>query len=373
MRIFPFAARFDYSDVIEYMTPPKPDAAALWWMFALILALAALFVLYEVTSRRIRKKRAEEHSERDFSQLSMICQLAPAEIRLLRHLIGVCEIRLPDRLFTSFELFNMCLEKKGPEAAGLTSEADAKRLRLIRNKIFFGERSRIAPIRTTHDLKSNQLLHLKRLETGEVFMAPIVEAGVSGLLVTTPRPGGRYLEFEAGERFDIYFWRDRDASYHFESAVVGQTGAHSLITILEHVEDVERTQRRQFHRVNISVKVNAIPVTRRDLDKISRGEAVDTRGHPGLPAHIVDISGSGFALAARTSLKPSDIVYIEIPIDEGGGSTLPIVGKIMSVSEREHTGEFLMHAEFAGLSADLHEKVFWFIYTHAARQATPPA
>ena len=373
MRLLPLAIKLDYRIVFEYIKPPRPSTATLWWLFAVVVSLVTAFVVYDILSRQLRRRRAQEQSAEDFNQLVLVCQLASDEVSLLRHLVGVCAIEFPDRLFTSFELFNSCLEEKGPAATGPVSESDAARLRLIRNKIFFGERSRIPPISTTHELKSNQWLHLQRLGTGEVFLAPVVEAGVSGLLVTTPRPEGEYIEFRPGERLDVYFWRERDASYHFESQIVGQTGTHYLITVLKHAEEVERIQRRQFHRIDISVAVNAIPVTRAELERVGCGEAVDTRGHPGFPAYIVDISAAGFALASRTALRPGDLVYIEIPTDEDGETAIPIMGKILSVTEREHTDESLMHAEFAGLSTERHEKIYWFIYTHAEKRAMPIA
>ena len=374
MRVFPLAAaRFDYTEVFEYVKPPTASAATLWWMLTVILSLIALFLIYDIVSRQIRRLRARETSSANFNQLALVCRLAPDEVNLLRHLIGICGIEFPDRVFTSFELFNTCLEEHGPDVPGLVSEADAKRLRLIRNRIFFGERSRLAPIRTTHELKSNQWLHLRRISTGEVFMAPVVEAGASGLLVATPRDGSDYIELDPGEKFDVYFWRDRDASYQFETEVLGQTGARYLITSLKHVEDVERIQRRQFHRIDTSILVSAVPVTREELDKTSRGEAVDTGGHPGLRAYVVDISGSGFALASRTALSPNDLVYLELPTNKGKEARIPIIGKILNVTKREHTGESLMHAEFVGLSADRHEKIFQFIYAHAGSGAAPAA
>ena len=107
-----------------------------------------------------------------------------------------------------------------------------------------------------------------------------------------------------------------------------------------------------------------MPVTREELDRTSRGEAVDTRGHPGLRAYVVDISGAGFALSSRTTLSPNDLVYLELPTNGGKGASIPIIGKILNVTKRKHTGESLMHAEFAGLGADRHEKIFQFIYTH---------
>jgi len=373
MRIFPLALQLDYKIVFEYIKLPEPSAAALRWMLATVLGLLALFVVYDILSRRIRKKRARQRSGADFNQLALVCRLAPDEVNLLRHLIGVCGIEFPDRLFTSFELFNTCLEEKGPAASGLVSEADTKRLRIIRNKIFFGERSQAPPIKTTHELKSNQWLHLKNIATGGVFMAPVVEAGASGLLVATPRVETKYLEVKPGEKFDIYFWRDRDASYHFEAEAIGQTGIHYLITVLKHVEDIERIQRRHYHRIDTSIQVSAIPVTREELDKISRGETVDTKGHPGMRAYVVDISGAGFALVARTSLSANDLVYIELPTMEGKGSKIPVIGKILSVTKKEITGESLMHAEFVGLSADTHERVFQLIYAHAGGETLPVA
>lgn len=373
MRFLPLAIKLDYTEVFEYIRPPEPSAATLWWMLVAVGGMILLFVIFEVASQSLRKKRAMEQSRAVFNQLAHICQLNPEETKLLKHLVGVCGLEFPDRLFTSFELFNACLQEKGPAASGPLSDVDAIRLRILRNRIFFQERSRLPPIKTTHELKSNQWLHLKRAETGEVFMAPVVEAGASGLLVATPREENEYVELKPGERLGIYFWRDRDASYYFESEVVGQSGTHSLITILRHVENVERFQRRQYHRVETSIRVVAIPVTREELDRISWGEAVDTKGHPGLQAYVVDISGAGFGLASRMSLKANDLVYLEIPTGEGEGSNIPVIGKILSVTKRKHAADFLMHAEFVGLGTDNHERIFQLIYSHAGREALPSA
>jgi c-di-GMP-binding flagellar brake protein YcgR len=360
----------DYITVLKHIKPPQPSGVTLWWMLVAVVAACLVFVIFELVSRRIRRNRAIRASEDDFNQLTLVCQLTPDEIALLRYLISICGITHPGRLFTSFELFNTCLEEQGPGASDTLSDSDVERLRIIRNKVFFGERSRMAPIRTTRELKANQWLHLKRLANGKVFMAPVVEAGASGLLVATPRIKGKYLEVTHGERFDIYFWRDRDASYHFESEVIGQSGLHFLITIFKHVEDVERIQRRQYHRVDTSIPAFVTPVTREELDRLNQSKAAIHNRLPGLRGYVVNISGAGFALAAHAALKPSDLLYLELATEEEY-SDIPVIGKILNVTEKKTTGEFLMHAEFVGLSSDTHEKIFRFIYSQAKQEFQP--
>ena len=370
MHILPLAIELDYITVLENLRPPRPSTAALWWMLAVFLGACLLFVVFELFSRRLRKNRQVRQSESDFEQLAMVCQLTSEETRLLKDLINVCQIKFPDRLFTSFEIYNKCLEEKGPMASGSLGETEVKSLRMIRNKIFFGEHSRLPRIRTTRELKSNQWLHLKRIADGSVSMTPLVEAGASGLLVATPRIAGEYLEVEPGERFEIYFWRERDASYHFETEVIGQTRMQSVITVFKHVDQLERTQRRRYHRIDTSIPVAATPVTREELDSINRGEDVDTRGHPGLQAYMIDISPAGFALAAKAPLMSGDMVYIELP-SGGQEPDIPVLGTIVSVTKRKTTGESLMHAEFAGLRSDTQERIFHFIFSQIQKPAGP--
>ncbi len=370
MHILPLAIELDYITLFKYLRPPQPSTASLWWMLAAFLGACLLFVVFELFSRRLRKNRKIRQSESDFEQLAMICQLTPEETRVLKNLISVCQIEFPDRLFTSFEIYNRCLEEKGPMVAGPLNETEVKSLRMIRNKIFFGEHSRLPSIKTSRELKSNQWLHLKRIADGSVFMTPVVEAGASGLLAATPRIAGKYLEAKPGERFEIYFWRERDASYRFETEVIGQTRMQSLITVFKHVDQLERTQRRRYHRIDTSIPVAAIPVTREELDSINRGEDVDTRGHPGLQAYMIDISPAGFALAAKAPLMSGDMVYIELPSGDQEPD-IPVLGTIMSVTKRETTGESLMHAEFAGLGSDTQEKIFHFIFSQIEKAAGP--
>jgi len=371
MHILLLALEIDYVTVLKHLRPPQPSAASLWWMLAAFLGACLLFVVFELFSRRLRKKRQVRQSESDFEQLAMVCQLMPEETRLLKNLINVCQIEFPDRLFTSFEIYNRCLEEKGPVVPGSLGGAEAKSLRMIRNKIFFGEHSRLPPIKTTRELKSSQWLHLKRIADEAVFMTPVVEAGASGLLVATPQIAGKYLEVEPGEQFDIYFWRERDASYEFRTEVIGQTRMQSVITVFKHVDRLERTQRRRYHRIDTTIPVAAIPVTREELDNINRGEDVDTKGHPGLHAYMINISPAGFAFAAKAPLVSGDMVYIELP-SGGHEPDIPVLGTIVSVTKRKTTGESLMHAEFAGLRSDTQERIFHFIFSQI-QKATGPA
>jgi c-di-GMP-binding flagellar brake protein YcgR len=365
MRILPLVAELDYHTVLQYLRLPRPGGATLKWMLVAVLAAILAFVIYEFVAQVFRRSAAKKRSEENFEQLTLVCGLTVEEIRLLRHLIGICGIQHPDRLLMSFEFFNQCLEEKGPAASGPVTQATAEKLRTIRNKIFFGERSRLEPIKSTRALKTNQQLHLKRMLTGEVYMTPVVDTGTSGLLVSTPREEGEYLEVKPGERFEVYFWRDRDAGYTFETEVVGQSGTHYLITILGHVDDIKRTQRRQYHRVSVLIPVTAVPIIRDDLERISRGEPVDTQQYPGLQAYIVDMSGTGFAFACRTALNVDDLISIHLQ-PEGGTARIPVIGKVLNVTRKEVTDEFLMHAEFVGLSADTHEKILQFVYSQSS-------
>jgi c-di-GMP-binding flagellar brake protein YcgR len=300
-----------------------------------------------------------------------MCQLAPEETRQLARLVEAGKIAYPDRLFVSFEFFNSYLEDLGPAAGGPLSDSDIQALRIIRNKIFFGERTKMPPVRSTRDLKANQWLHLRRLSTGRVYMAPVVEAGATGLLVVTPSVEKKYLELEPGEKFEIYFWRDRDASYNLESEVIGQSGGRLLITVFRHVDDIERTQRRQYHRVETSIPVAAIPVSRDELEKVGKDVNPKGRGLGGLAqadqtvitGYVINLSGAGFALAARLPLQPNDLVFVELPSEDDG--SLPLIAKILGASRRETTGEFIMNAEFVGMSADTRERIFRVIYSQA--------
>ncbi|GAB4355696.1 MAG: hypothetical protein Kow0099_39520 [Candidatus Abyssubacteria bacterium] len=370
MSLLPLGIERDYITILRHLRPPQPSASTLWWMLAAVVGAASLFAAFEIVSRVRRLRKASKASYEDFNQLALVCQLSPEEVKLLRQLTAICKVRYPDRFFTSFELFNTCLEEYGPDASGPLTEADVKGLRIIRNKIFFGERSKMPPVKSTRELKPNQRLHLKRIDNGKVFMAPVIEAGMSGLLVATPRVQGKYIEIKPGERFEIYFWRDRDASYHFESIAIGQSGAHFVITIFKHVEDVERTQRREFHRIETLLPVLATPITREELDKVTREQERADMGHPGIRAHVVNLSGAGMALVTKVPLKPNDLVYLELATDEENGP-VPLIGKILSVSDRKLTAEYVTHAEFVGLSADMQERLFRFIYSQMPEGTLP--
>jgi len=45
MRVLPLAIKIDYAVVLEYIRPPTPTAATLWWLLATTATLVLLFVL----------------------------------------------------------------------------------------------------------------------------------------------------------------------------------------------------------------------------------------------------------------------------------------------------------------------------------------
>ncbi len=362
MNMTPLSLQLDYRAVLENMKLPEPGPTTLWWMFIAALVTAGVFIVIEFVSRVIRRNRRIRTSHDDFNQLALVCQLTVEERKLLRDLVTVCGIRYPDRLFTSFESFNRCLEEWKIAEVGRFDESDVRNLRIIRNKIFFGERSRIQPIASTRELRSNQWLHLKRKANGRVFMAPVVEAGPSGILVATPRIHGKYMEANPGEQFEFYFWRERDAGYHFDSEVIGQSGARYLVTIFRHAEKVQRIQRRRHHRVDVSIPVLTIPVTREELQQVGRNERVAAKDQQGFHAFVINISASGFALASHIELEPDDLVYLELPAGDEE-PPIPVIGKILGASRKQTTDEILTHAEFVGLGAETQERIFWFIYS----------
>ena len=212
MKSFFLAAQLDYPTLLKYLRPPEPNRATLWWVFASVLGVALLFAALEIISRRLRRTRAIRKSREDFNQIAINHRLSREETEELRRLIEAGNITFPDRLFISFEFFNSRLEELGPAARDILTESDVQALRIIRNKIFFGEQAKMPPVKSTRELRANQRLHLRRQANGQVFVAPVVEAGPSGLLVATPKDHGKYVKMESGEKVDIYFWRDRDDS-----------------------------------------------------------------------------------------------------------------------------------------------------------------
>ena len=95
-----------------------------------------------------------------------------------------------------------------------------------------------------------------------------------------------------------------------------------------------------------------------------------------MPEDVLIIGGglsglaAGVALAARVPLALEDLVYIELP-SEDEDTAIQVIGKIVSVSERKTTEEFLMHAEFAGMRNETQERLFPFLFSQIEKAARP--
>ena len=122
------------------------------------------------------------------------------------------------------------------------------------------------------------------------FLVRVQDMEAGRLRVDQPIVDQHVLHLEVGTPLNVHFHR-ADGSYEFETYIIGKDQLNMPCLILAEPKDVVRTQRREYFRVDTSIKVTLAP------DQPSK--VMD----PGpFAAEIINISAGG----AKIKVKPED-------------------------------------------------------------------
>ena len=191
-------------------------------------------------------------------------------------------------------------------------------------------------ISNTHQISEGQRLRV--LVTGMgVFTSQVVKN--SGQTLTISRPVNnkitRGMSWE-GAKISIYFWRDNDAGYVFDTYVEDEVFSKSVSSLkITHCDSLFRTQKRRSVRLKLRKPAYLYPV--RDGEEPHRFEA-----DPGLMCYLEDISDTGYAVVVGGAGETDLRVKVQFALS---GRPVCITGTVRSLSFKENVNRSSLHVE----------------------------
>ena len=158
----------------------------------------------------------------------------------------------------------------------------------------------------------------------------------------------------AGQRINMYFWRQDDAGYVFQSKVIDDYIDRKFpILHITHSDSIIRSQKRNSVRVEVSKPAFLYP-----LQSIQAANEVEETSR-GLKCRLRDLSETGAAVLVGGRAKVGLAVKLQFPLAE---ALIVMCGVVKGVSFNPAKNQSILHIQAVTPRSQTKNKILSFVY-----------
>ena len=262
------------------------------------------------------------------------------ELEQLRRLVINCNIEDPASIFSSQKQMEICI-RSVVNAVRMSGETDDPVMQDFLSRLFdyckeVGlKNSDKTSITTSRQITEGQSIKILVPGTG-VFQSQVVKNFGNYLTITRPVNSkfSSSMQWE-GLKLSVYFWREEDAGYVFDTEVVDEVFSKGISSLkIVHNDSLFRTQKRKSLRVKFRKAAFVYLVDDIDPHKMERS--------PGLRCLLEDISDTGCAFRVTGQAPVGQRLKVQFSLDR-----IPVCmpGTIRSISYQQDTNTSTIHME----------------------------
>ena len=157
-----------------------------------------------------------------------------------------------------------------------------------------------------------------------------------------------------GQKINVYFWRQEDAGYVFESRVLEDYIEQKYPIIhIAHSEDLIRSQKRNSIRVETNIPASLFPL--RSIEAANE----EMESSKGLRVRIIDISETGAAVLIGGKAKPGIPIKLQFQLTK-----TPIVmsGIVKGASFDMKKNQSILHVQAFNVSSRMKNQILSYVY-----------
>lgn len=268
------------------------------------------------------------------------------EIELLRRLAVKSNIEDPAALFWSQNQMDICIRSliRSARLAGTDQDIQGflSKLYDYRKKLEFEKPRLKNGLNSTRQIGESQNLRILVAGTG-VFQSLLIKNADQYITIARPASQKTPRNFSwSGQRLSVYFWRDDDAGYVFDTDVRDEVYFKGRPALqIAHSNNLFRIQKRKSLRMKISKAAFLYLLDREVSDTV---EFV-----PGFKCVLSDISDTGCSLAIGGKAPVGLRVKVQFALD-----TAPLIlcGTVRSVDYNADANRSVLHIEADPLPTD---------------------
>jgi hypothetical protein len=307
------------------------------------MALIALFVFCGICAALIY---FSQHSKTRGSWIQFFSRGTDAgfslrEIELLKNLAVKSDLREPASIFGSLDQLDLCIrtlvkERKNGTGEDTGDQNFLSKLYEYRKKLEMEKPGSPGGISNSRQISEGQNLRILVPGIG-VFRSQMIRNSSESITVSRPVNEKISSNFSwIGTKISVYFWRENDAGYAFDSEAVDEVFSKGLSSLkLVHADSLYRTQKRK----SIRIKMNKPAY----LYLLAAGEAAGKmETAPGVNCLLEDLSDSGCAVVIGGQVAPGIRIKVQFALN---GAPICMSGAVRSVDYKESLQRSLLHVE----------------------------
>jgi len=263
------------------------------------------------------------------------------DMEQLKRLVSNCEIQNPALIFKSKKQFELVVRSQ-INAARLSGEINDPAVQLFLSKLFdyFNKIEMEAAeadtrISNSRQISEGQSLRILVAGTG-VFSSEVIKNTANSLAISRPVNKSSASIHWNGLKISIYFWREDDAGYVFDTTVIDEVFSKGISSLkVDHNDSLFRTQKRKSMRVKFVKPAFLYMVN--DADNPHRLET-----SAGLKCMMDDISDSGCSFKINGQATIGLRLKVQFSIDR---VPICIPATVRSVDYEQALNVSLVHME----------------------------
>jgi c-di-GMP-binding flagellar brake protein YcgR len=276
------------------------------------------------------------------------------EIELLHRLALKSNLEDPSALFWSQNQFDICIRsliKNMYQDEGKYSNEDhdfLSKLYEYRKKIELNKPKSKSGIISSRQINESQFLRILVGGVG-VFKSQLIKNTGENMIIAWPAALKEHQDIAwEGTNVSVYFWRENDAGYVFDTVVSGEVHSRGHPTLkIEHSDALFRTQSRKSVRVKLHKPAYLYHLNTREY-------ANTLEANPGIKCFIEDLSETGCAVSIGGKAADGLRVKIQFILNKD-----PIVmpGTVRTTTYKEEKNHSILHIEADPLPIDVRNKI----------------
>jgi c-di-GMP-binding flagellar brake protein YcgR len=281
------------------------------------------------------------------------------ELELLRRLAVQCNLEDPTALFWSQQQLDVCIRSM-VRSIRMSGESEERGTQSFLSKLY-DYRKQIEMdkpvikngISNSRLISEGQFLRVLVAGTG-VFKSQVIKNGGDCLVVSRPVNPKIVTSLPwVGMKISVYFWREDDAGYVFDSEVIDEALSKGISSLkLSHSDSLFRTQKRKSIRIKLHKA--AFLYLARDDDVPGKIEIT-----PGLKCFLEDLSETGCAVTVGGRAEAGTRVKVQFALDN---TAICMIGTVRSIDFLEAANRSVMHIEAEPLSLDIRNQILGEVF-----------
>jgi len=280
------------------------------------------------------------------------------EIELMRQLAVKHKLEDPSVLFWSRDQLDQCIRSlvKNLHFSGTSGEQENQdflsKLYDFRKKLEM-EKPRIKKgLSNSRQVNEGQNLRVL-VEGSGVFKSQLIKNTNSSITISRPTNSKISGTFSwQGLKLSIYFWREDDAGYVFDTEVQDEVFSKGLASLKISHADLFRTQKRKSIRVKMHKPAFLYLLTNNEnLNSIEV--------EPGLKCFLQDLSDTGCALLIGGKAEPEMRVKVQFALNN---APIAMSGTVRSVQYKGDSDKSTLRVEADPLPIDIRNRILGEIF-----------